>query len=107
MKSIKKLFFSTLMLLVSTVALAQTQATGKVVDENGEPIIGATILQKGTTKGAVSDLDGNFNINVPSRCTLQISYVGYKTEIVNYAGQGNLNVSMKVEYWIQRQENQF
>ena len=97
MKSIKKLFFSTLMLLVSTVALAQTQATGKVVDENGEPIIGATILQKGTTKGAVSDLDGNFNINVPSRCTLQISYVGYKTEIVNYAGQGNLNVSMKVD----------
>ena len=50
---------------------------GKIVDENGNPLPGATILQKGTTNGATSDLDGNFSLTVPSDATLAISFVGY------------------------------
>ena len=55
---------------------------GVVVDATGEPIIGANILVKGTTNGVITDIDGNFTLNVPLNCTLQISYIGYKTKEV-------------------------
>lgn len=53
---------------------------GKVVDENGEPVIGATVLEKGTTNGTVTDFDGNFNLNVSIGNTLEISYIGFKSQ---------------------------
>ena len=63
--------------------MAQTRVTGKVVDENGEPVIGASILVKGTTIGTVTDIDGNFTLTVPAEGkTLVISYVGMKTQEV-------------------------
>lgn len=52
--------------------------TGKVVDENGEPIIGANVVEKGTTNGSITDIEGNFVLNVASDAILQISYIGYK-----------------------------
>ena len=54
--------------------------TGTIVDSTGEAIIGASILLKGTTIGVVSDIDGNFSLNVPGPGTLEISYMGYKTQ---------------------------
>lgn len=57
--------------------------TGKVVDINGEPIIGATIIEKGTTNGIVTDIDGNFTIYASSdKAEIEISYIGYKTQII-------------------------
>lgn len=54
---------------------------GKIVDTKGEPIVGASVVIKGTTKGSLSDVDGNFTINqVPQNATLVVSYVGYKTQ---------------------------
>ena len=50
---------------------------GMIVDENNEPIIGATILEKGTNNGTISDYNGNFILNVNPESTIQISYVGY------------------------------
>jgi hypothetical protein len=50
---------------------------GMIVDENNEPIIGATILEKGTNNGTISDYNGNFTLNVNPGSTVQISYVGY------------------------------
>ncbi len=94
MRKLKLLLF-TMLLTISNVALAQTKVTGKVVDDSGEPIIGASIIQKGTTNGVTSDLDGNFSISLSGKCTLQISYVGYKTQTVNYTGQGNLKITIK------------
>lgn len=57
--------------------------TGKVVDINGEPIIGATIIEKGTTNGIVTDIDGNFTIYASTdKAEIEISYIGYKTQII-------------------------
>lgn len=52
---------------------------GKVLDDSGEPLIGATIQQKGTTNGVITDLNGNFSLSVPGNATLVISYVGFKS----------------------------
>ncbi|MBB3895240.1 SusC/RagA family TonB-linked outer membrane protein [Bacteroides pyogenes] len=58
----------------------QTQtATGLVTDANGEPIIGASVIEKGTTNGTITDFNGKFTLNVKAGAVLQISYVGYKT----------------------------
>jgi hypothetical protein len=51
--------------------------TGKITDKNGESIIGANIVEKGTTNGTVTDMDGNFTLNVEDDAILQISYIGY------------------------------
>lgn len=67
------------------IVTAQTQVRGTVVDEAGEPVIGASILIKGTSQGAVSDVDGNFNLSAPSGGTLVVSYVGYVTQEVAVA----------------------
>ena len=65
---------------------ADTKVTGQVVDETGEPVIGATVTVKGTKTVAVTDFDGNFAINAPSGATLVITYLGYKAQEVKAAG---------------------
>ena len=61
------------------VAMAQTQVQGTIVDEQGEPVIGASVLVKGTTTGTVTNIDGEFALSAPSNGTLVISYVGMQT----------------------------
>ena len=53
--------------------------TGKVLDAAGEPIIGASVLVKGSGTGAVTDIDGNFSVEAPVGSTLEVSFIGYKT----------------------------
>ena len=74
------------------VASAQTsQITGKVVGDDGEPVIGASVIVKGTTVGTVTDFDGNFVLNVPSNGKqLEISYVGMKKQLVKVAPKMNI-----------------
>lgn len=69
------------------------KVTGHVVDEYG-PIIGATIMEKGTQNGVVTDLDGNFAINVQPGATLQVSYIGYATQEITVGNQTNINVTL-------------
>lgn len=67
--------------MLSTAAMAQITATGVVEDAaNGEPIIGASVLEVGTTNGTITDFDGNFSLKVAAGATLSISYMGYKTQ---------------------------
>ena len=67
--------------MVSTILYAQKiEASGTVVDQTGETIIGATIMEKGTTNGTITDFDGNFKINVNSGAKLVISYIGFITQ---------------------------
>lgn len=73
----KLLLFLTLFLVGIGIVSAQTQVRGTVLDESGEPVIGATIQIKGTSQGTVTDIDGNFNLSAPADGTLLISYVGY------------------------------
>ena len=68
------------MMLVFATAL-QAQISGTVLEEaSGEPIIGASILQVGTTNGVITDFDGNFELNVPEGTQLQFSYMGFQTQ---------------------------
>lgn len=67
---------------------------GKVFDKSGEPIIGANVIIKGTTNGTVTDLDGNFSLEVPENATLQISYIGYLTQEIPVRNQKVITVSL-------------
>lgn len=68
--------------------------TGVVTDKTGEPIIGANVLQKGTTNGTITDIDGKFTLTVPQNSVIVISYIGYNPQEVKYAGQSSLNVQL-------------
>ena len=76
--------------------LQQQQIKGTVVDASGEPVIGANVLVKGTTNGTITDLDGAFTLNAPSKCVLQISFIGYLTQEVKVTSSTtNLKVKLK------------
>ena len=68
------------------IVAAQTQVRGTVVDEAGEPVIGATIQVKGTSQGTVTDFNGIFNLSAPTGGTLVVSYVGYATQEIPVSG---------------------
>lgn len=74
---------------------AKKQIKGKVVDASGETVIGANVLEKGTTNGVITDIDGNFIINVASGATLEISYIGYVTQTVKITNQTSLDIVLK------------
>lgn len=75
-------------------AFAQNKTiTGLVVDGNGESIIDASVLVKGTTNGIITDIDGKFTLNdVPEAGVIQISYIGYKTQEISAKNKANLKV---------------
>ena len=69
-------------------ALAQTiQLTGTVTDTKGESLIGASVLEKGTSNGCITDVDGNFTLTVSPKATMVISYVGYVTQEIPLNGR--------------------
>ena len=80
MEQLKKLFLSLTVLLTSTIMYAQTEISGTVIDATGETVIGATVMEKGTSNGTITDFDGNFKIKVKEGATLVFSYIGFKTE---------------------------
>ncbi|WP_270438940.1 SusC/RagA family TonB-linked outer membrane protein [Bacteroides bouchesdurhonensis] len=67
---------------------------GRVIDMNGEPLIGANVHEKGGTKGTVTDVKGNFTLSVPDSAILEVSFVGYKTMEVSVAGKKTLEVCL-------------
>ena len=73
MEQIKRLFLSFALILTSSLIYAQTEVTGTVLDELGEGAIGATVVEKGTSNGAMTDIDGNFKLKVQPGATLVIS----------------------------------
>ena len=76
----KGLFLTLMALTLALSASAQTKITGRVVDENGQPAIGANVIVSGTTQGASADIDGKFTLSVKKNATLIVSYLGYKTQ---------------------------
>ena len=77
---------STLLMLLALfctqAVFAQTTVTGQVVDENAEPLIGASVQLKGTSTGMPTDINGNFKVDAKSGQTLVVSYIGYDTTSV-------------------------
>ena len=88
----RRLMLSFFFLLASTLTFAQTEVSGTIVDNTGEPIIGATIMEKGTSNGTISDIDGNFHLKTASGATLIISYIGFETQ--KLPAQAGMNITM-------------
>lgn len=89
------LFLTLLLIPVSAFAQTQRTVTGTVIDENGEPLIGATVKVVGESIGAATDIEGNFSVNVPkSAKQLVISYVGYDNLTVDITSD-NMTITMK------------
>ena len=68
--------------------------TGTIVDDNGEPVIGANVSVKGTTTGTITDIDGNFSLDAMSGATLLISYIGYETQEIAIGNQSVYNIKL-------------
>ena len=79
---------------VQNVQQATKKITGTVVDAMG-PVIGASILEKGTTNGTVTDFDGNFSLNVKPGATIVVSFIGFETQEIKVGDQSNFNITLK------------
>ena len=95
----KNILFAAIALAVSTIAFAQNTLKGKVVDEAGEPIIGANLLWEGTSMGGVTNIDGDFSIDLTSSTNqLTASYIGYTPETVVVANPAEfITISLRGE----------
>ncbi len=77
-------------------AFSQTiTVSGTVVDELGEPLIGATVQQKGTSHGTSTDVDGNYSLSISPKGTITVSYVGYNTQTIDVNGRSVINVTLQ------------
>ena len=92
----QRLFFFALLSVISIGMYAQGKTvSGTVLDQNGESVIGASVVVKGTTNGVITDFDGKFTLNnVPENGTIEISFVGYKTQEIPVAGKNNIQVTL-------------
>ena len=92
-----RIFRMALMLLFAILAgnISAQTIKGTVTEENGEPIIGATVVETGTQNGTVTDLDGNFTLNVKGN-EITVSYVGMTEQRVNIAGKSTVTIVMKI-----------
>ncbi len=95
MKS-RKLIYLIFALLCSVNLMAQKiEVSGKVIDEISNPVIGASVLEKGTTHGTMSDINGGFNLNVEKNSILVISYIGYLTQEIVVTEGGTLEIVLR------------
>ena len=79
---------------VNAVNQDKKKITGKVTDQNGEAVIGASVVEKGTTNGIMTDMDGNFTLEVGDAAVVQISYIGYRTKEVSVTGKNHFLVQL-------------
>ena len=85
-----------LCLVLSVAVFADISVKGVVIDaDNSEPMIGVSVLVKGSTVGTVTDFDGKFELSVPDKATLQLSYIGYKT--IELRAVDNMQIIMEAD----------
>ena len=93
MRHLKRLLLSAMLVFAGTLLYAQTEISGTVVDEFGEGLPGTTVVEKGTSNGTVTDLDGKFTLKVAPGTTLVISFIGFdKLEV---PAQQGMKVTLK------------
>src|SRR5688572_2736136 len=92
-----KLIFVIVCCVASVQALAQSvQITGTVIaSDDGSPLPGVSVLEKGTPNGTVTDADGNYSVNVKSDATLVFSFVGYAPQEVSVSGRTNMDIRLE------------
>lgn len=93
-KSLKRSMVLLCITAMASLSFAQNTITGQVKDENGEPVIGASVMVDGKT-AAITDLDGNFKISAKPSDVVDVSYVGYKNGSVKVGNQTNLSISLQ------------
>ncbi|MBR4001582.1 MAG: carboxypeptidase-like regulatory domain-containing protein, partial [Bacteroidales bacterium] len=81
--------------LLSSASAQNRAIRGKVVDQNGLAVIGASVIAEGTTIGTVTDMDGNFSLFVPAGATLSVSSIGYTTVTLPVGNQTNFNITLQ------------
>lgn len=81
-RSMKRVLLSSALLLVSTLTFAQSKVSGTVKDANGEPLVGVSVMEVGTNNGAVTDMNGNYTLNVKPGAKLKLSYIGFTPQTV-------------------------
>ena len=87
-----------LLLAISTIAFAQKQISGKVVDDTGEAVPGANVIVKGTTEGTTTDLEGNYRVNVPEGSNVLIySFIGLETKEVEIGQRSVLDITLNTD----------
>jgi hypothetical protein len=93
----KKRFYLIMVLLFASFAsvLGQTKVSGTVTEANGTSIPGVSVVQKGTTNGTTTDIDGTFDLTVPANAVLQFSFVGMLTVEESVNGRTTINVVME------------
>ncbi|MDF1549318.1 MAG: SusC/RagA family TonB-linked outer membrane protein, partial [Bacteroidales bacterium] len=92
----KKTFLLLLFSFVPLLVFSQSLVNGKVKTTEGEMLPGVQILEKGTTNGTITDLEGNFKINVTENVTLIVSYIGYKTQEIELDERTNIEITLEV-----------
>ena len=78
----RRVLFSSALLLVSSLTFAQSKVSGTVKDANGEPLIGVSVVEEGTNNGAVTDMNGNYSLNVKPGAKLKLSYIGFTSKTI-------------------------
>ena len=93
----KKLSFivTTTLLFCGMLLQAQQATTGTIIDADGVPIPGATVIISGTSEGTTTDFDGNFSISAESGAVLEFSSIGFETQMVTLSGQSNLTIALE------------
>ena len=90
----KRIFYILAVVLLPMMVQAKA-VTGRVTDSNGEPVIGANVVVKGTTSGTITDFDGNYSLDVPEDAVLVFSYLGMTSQEVEVNGQSAISVQLK------------
>lgn len=93
--SIRYLMLCLLFFFSGTTYAQSLKMSGSILDINGDPIIGAGIVERGTTNGTISDIDGLFHLEVKPNSTLVVSYMGYKTQEILVKSQTRLNIVLE------------
>lgn len=90
------LFFTSVIMALPNDVLQQRRITGTITDETKEPLTGVTVIVKGTANGTITDLDGNYSIEVPDNKTvLEFSYIGFNSQTITVGNQNTINVVLK------------
>ena len=89
-RSMKRVLLSSALLLVSTLTFAQSKVSGTVKDANGDPLIGVSVMEVGTNNGAVTDINGNYTLNVKPGAKLKLSYIGFTSKTIKASGNSQI-----------------
>lgn len=89
-----KEMYSQISAVINAVQQQKKNITGTIVDAAGVPVIGANIIEAGTTNGTITDVDGNFSLNVEENATIRVSYIGYLDQQLNTSNQQSFNITL-------------